>query len=135
MRPIHAAALSLTTALLLLGPPALAQDTTAGAPAAASQPVTVSPAEGNWGCIALVDNSKAGLLTVFQGSYGYASANFGSSASGTGDAQMGSDGVKFLNGSLTTVGITYGLVTTDQNGSDLLTLYTPDKPVLACTPR
>ena len=134
MRPIHAAAPSLM-ALLLLTAPAPAQDDTVAPPSQASQRVTVSPAEGNWGCIALVDNSKAGLLTVFQGSYGYASATFGSSASGTGDAQMGSDGLKFLNGNLTTVGITYGLVTVDQAGNDLLTLYTSDKPVLACTPR
>jgi hypothetical protein len=98
--------------------------------------VTVSPAEGNWGCIALVDNSKAGLLTVFAGAYGYASATFGSTASGTGSAQMGSDGVKFLDGNLTTVGITYGLVTLDQASStDVLTLYNPEKAVLSCTPR
>ncbi|HVY51239.1 MAG TPA: hypothetical protein VHA07_06705 [Devosia sp.] len=126
----------LLAALLLplLPVPALAQDQDVGPPSA-SAPVTVSPAEGNWGCIALIDNTKAGLLTVFAGSYGYASATFGSPASGTGDAQMGSDGVKFLDGNLTTVGITYGLVTLDQSGGDLLTLYTPDKPVLACTPR
>src|SRR3569833_1616627 len=103
MRPLLAA-----FALLLSAAPAFAQD---AAPPPA--PVTVSPAEGNWGCIALVDNTKAGLLTVFAGSYGYASATFGSTASGTGDAQMGSDGVKFLNGKLTTVGISYGLVTLD----------------------
>jgi hypothetical protein len=126
MRPLLAA-----LALLLTVAPALAQDAAPPPPA----PVTVSPAEGNWGCIALVDNSKAGLLTVFAGSYGYASATFGSTASGTGDAQMGSDGVKFLNGNLTTVGITYGLVTLDPNtNADVLTLYT-DKPVLACTAR
>lgn len=120
-------------ALLPLAAPALAQDDV-GPPQPA--PVTVSPAEGNWGCIALVDNSKAGLLTVFAGSYGYASANFGSTASGTGDAQMGSDGVKFLTGNIVAnAGITYGLVTLGQDGQDLLTLYTPDKPVLACTRR
>jgi hypothetical protein len=102
---------------------------------AAAQGVTVSPAEGNWGCIALVDNTKAGLLTVFAGSYGYASANFGSTASGTGNAEMGSDGLAFLDGNLTTVGINKGLVTFDANGNDVLTLYTPDKPVLSCTPR
>lgn len=105
-------------------------------PPTQQQPVTVSPAEGNWGCIALVDNSKAGLLTVFAGAYGYASATFGSTASGTGSAQMGSDGVKFLDGNLTTVGITYGLVTLDQASStDVLTLYNPEKAVLSCTPR
>src|SRR3569623_1156710 len=123
--------LILAAALALLASAASAQD----APPAPAAPVTVSPAEGNWGCIALVDNSKAGLLTVFQGSYGYASATFGSSASGTGDAQMGSDGLKFLNGNLTTVGITYGLVPVDQAGNAQLPLYTSDTPLLACTPR
>lgn len=122
--------LILAAALALLTTAAFAQD--APPPAA---PVTVSPAEGNWGCIALVDNTKAGLLTVFAGSYGYASATFGSTASGTGNAEMGSDGVKFLDGNLSTVGIGYGLVTTDQSGADVLTLYNPDKPVLSCTPR
>jgi|GEM_PF-2049113 len=125
--------LALTLALLLTASPVLAQDDDIAPPS--QQPVTVSPAEGNWGCIALIDNTKAGLLTIFAGSYGYASATFGSTASGSGDAQMGSDGVKFLTGNLTTVGITTGLVTFDANGNDVLTLYTPDKPVLNCTPR
>jgi hypothetical protein len=102
---------------------------------ASAQGVTVSPAEGNWGCIALVDSTKAGLLTVFAGSYGYASANFGSTASGTGNAEMGSDGIAFLDGNLTTVGIVKGLVTFDADGNDVLTLYNPDKAVLSCTPR
>src|SRR3569833_1595828 len=100
----------LAFGLILAASPAFAQCDDIAPP---TLPVTVSPAEGNWGCIALVDNTKAGLLTVFAGSYGYASATFGSTASGTGDAQMGSDGVKFLNGKLTTVGISYGLVTLD----------------------
>ncbi|MEO8758297.1 MAG: hypothetical protein ABI398_11180 [Devosia sp.] len=122
----------LTALLLSFVAPALAQDDTRPPP---PTPVTVSPAEGNWGCIALVDNTKAGLLTVFAGSYGYASANYGSTASGTGTATMGSDGVKFLDGNLTTVGINTGLVTFDANGGDILTLYNPDKAILACTPR
>ena len=123
--------LILAAVVALAVTPAFAQDT----PPAPAAPVTVSPAEGNWGCIALIDNTKAGLLTVFQGSYGYASSTFGSSASGTGNAEMGSDGVKFLDGNLSTVGIGYGLVTTDANGGDVLTLYNPDKAVLSCTPR
>jgi hypothetical protein len=123
--------LILAAAFALVATATFAQD----APPAPAAPVTVSPAEGNWGCIALLDNTKAGLLTVFQGSYGYASATFGSSASGTGNAEMGSDGVKFLDGNLSTVGIGYGLVTTDANGGDVLTLYNPDKAVLSCTPR
>jgi len=125
--------LRLALALILLSSPAFAQvdDTSAPAP----PPVTVSPAEGNWGCIALLDNTKAGLLTIFAGSYGYASATTGSAASGTGAATMGSDGVAFTDGNLTKVGILKGLVAFDAQGNDTLTLYTPDKPVLSCTPR
>jgi hypothetical protein len=124
----------LALGLTLAATPVFAQGNDITPPT--QQPVTDSPAEGNWGCIALVDNTKAGLLTVFAGSYGYASATFGSTASGTGNAQMGSDGVKFLDGNLTTVGITYGLVTLDQTSSvDVLTLYNPEKAVLSCTPR
>ena len=115
--------IALALSLVTLVSPALAQG------------VTVSPAEGNWGCIALVDNTKAGLLTIYAGSYAYASANFGSTASGTGNAEMGSDGVAFLDGNLTTVGIVKGLVTFDADGNDVLTLYNPEKPVLVCTPR
>jgi hypothetical protein len=96
---------------------------------------TVSPAEGNWGCIALVDNTKAGLLTIFAGSYGYASANFGSTASGVGSVELATDGVTFLDGNLTLVGITVGIVSFDAEGNDTLTLYTPVKPILACTRR
>jgi hypothetical protein len=118
----------LTLAFLLLATPAGAQDVPV-------QPVSVSPAEGNWGCIALIDNTKAGLLTIFAGSYGYASANFGSKASGTGNAKMGSDGVAFLDGTLTDVGIVTGIVTFDAAGNDTLTLNTAEKPVLVCTPR
>jgi hypothetical protein len=124
----------LALGLTLAATPVFAQGNDITPPT--QQPVTVSPAEGNWGCIALVDNTKAGLLTVFAGSYGYASATFGSTASGTGNAQMGSDGVKFLDGNLTTLGITSGLVTLDQTSSvDVLTLYNPEKAVLSCTPR
>lgn len=126
--------LALALGLLMLAAPALAQDDTPP-PQIDATPVSVSPAEGNWGCVALVDNTKAGLLTLFAGSYGYASATSGSTASGTGTAQMGSDGVKFLDGNLTIVGIVTGLVSFDADGKDLLTLYNPDKAVLACTPR
>ena len=123
----------LVLGLVLLATPVLAQDD--GAAPSQPAPVTVSPSEGNWGCIALIDSTKAGLLTIFAGSYGYASANTGSAASGMGTARMGSDGVAFLDGSLTTVGIEKGLVAFDAQGNDVLTLYTPDKPVLSCTPR
>jgi len=115
--------LILALSLLPFAAPALAQG------------FGTSPAEGNWGCIALVDNTKAGLLTIFAGSYGYASANFKSAASGTGNAEMGSDGVRFLDGNLPNVGIGYGLVSFDVDGRDILTLYNPEKPILVCRPR
>lgn len=118
--------------LIALTSPVFAQE---DVPPPQSTAVTVSPAEGNWGCIALVDDTKAGLLTIFNGSYGYASANFGSAASGTGEAQMGSDGVRFLNGNLTNVGIVTGIVALGDDGMDVLTLATAEKPILACKPR
>lgn len=91
--------------------------------------------EGNWACTALVDGSKAGILTIFAGSYGYASSTFGSPASGAGTARLASDGVTFLDGHLVTVGISTGLLTFDATGADVLTLYNPEKPVLSCVAR
>lgn len=96
----------------------------------------VSPAEGNWACIANIDNTKAGILTIFSGSYGYASANFGSKASGTGNVQLATDGATFLDGNLlTNAGINVALLSFDEQGRDVLTLFTPEKPVLTCRPR
>ena len=120
--------LAILIGLVGLALPAHAQDANTDA-------APLSPAEGNWGCIAMIDGTKAGLLTIFAGSYGYASANFGSSASGTGTAEMGFDGVRFIDGNLTVVGITTGLVSFDASGNDVLTLYNPEKAVLSCTPR
>lgn len=108
-------------ATLALAAPALAQ---------------VSPVEGNWGCRANIDGTKAGILTIYAGTYGYASANFASKASGTGNAQMYSDGVQFSDGSLVTgAGIEVGMLSFDGAGKDTLTLATKEKPVLTCTPR
>lgn len=95
-----------------------------------------SPAEGNWACIANIDGTKAGILTIFSGSYGYASANFGSKASGTGNVQLATDGATFLDGNLNAnAGINVALLSFDDQGRDVLTLYTPEKPVLTCRPR
>ncbi len=95
-----------------------------------------SPAEGNWACIANIDGARAGMLTIFSGSYGYASATFGSPASGTGNVQLATDGATFLDGNLlANAGITVALLSFDDQGRDVLTLYTPEKPVLTCRPR
>jgi len=96
----------------------------------------ISPAEGNWACTANIDSTKAGILTIFAGSYGYASANYGSAASGTGNAQLASDGVTFLDGNLVlNAGITTGLLSFDAQARDVLTLSTTEKPILTCRPR
>jgi hypothetical protein len=111
----------LAVALAVAATPAIAQ---------------VSAVEGNWACRANIDGTKAGILTIYAGSYGYASANFKSSASGTGNVQMYSDGVQFLDGTLVMgAGIEVGVMSFNTEGKDTLTLSTKDKPVLTCTPR
>lgn len=120
---------------------ALLLSVAAAAPATAAF-TPISPAEGNWACRALIDGTKAGILTIFAGSYGYASANFASKASGTGDVQLASDGATFLDGNLVVgAGITTALVSTNEQGQDVLTLYQPQpdgsplKPILICAAR
>ncbi|MDB5538749.1 MAG: hypothetical protein JWQ89_476 [Devosia sp.] len=103
---------------------------------AAAQSLTGAGAEGNWGCRAIIDGKRAGLLTIYAGSYGYASANYGSTASGTGTVEMASNGVTFLDGNLVAgAGITSAILGFDGAGKDVLQLYTAEKNVLTCTPR
>ncbi|MBK8086173.1 MAG: hypothetical protein IPK28_21410 [Devosia sp.] len=103
---------------------------------ASAQSLTGVGVEGNWGCRANIDGTRAGLLTIYAGSYGYASANFGSAASGTGTVEMASNGVTFLDGNLLTgAGITMAILAFDEQGRDVLQLYTPEKNVLTCTAR
>lgn len=103
---------------------------------AAAQSLTGVGVEGNWGCRANIDGTRAGLLTIYAGSYGYASANFGSTASGSGTAEMASNGVTFLDGNLVaSAGITNAILGFDDSGRDVLQLYTAEKNVLTCTPR
>lgn len=103
---------------------------------AAAQSLTGVGVEGNWGCRANIDGTRAGLLTIYAGSYGYASANYGSAASGSGNAEMASNGVTFLDGNLLAgAGIVNAILGFDDSGRDVLQLYTPEKNVLTCTPR
>ena len=116
-------------------PIALAALALLAAPAAA-QSLTGVGVEGNWGCRAIIDGARAGLLTIYAGSYGYASANFGSTASGSGTVEMASNGVTFLDGNLVAgAGITNAILGFDDAGRDVLQLYTAEKNVLTCTPR
>lgn len=103
---------------------------------AAAQSMTGVGVEGNWGCRANIDGTRAGLLTIYAGSYGYASANYGSTASGSGTVEMASNGVTFLDGNLVTgAGITSAILGFDAEGKDVLQLYTSEKNVLTCRPR
>jgi hypothetical protein len=103
---------------------------------AAAQSLTGVGVEGNWGCRANIDGTRAGLLTIYAGSYGYASVNFGSAASGTGTVEMASNGVTFMDGNLVAgAGITTAILAFDEQGRDVLQLYTAEKNVLTCTPR
>lgn len=107
--------------------------TAAPAPA---QSLTGVGVEGNWGCRANIDGTRAGLLTIYAGSYGYASANFGSAASGAGSAEMASNGVTFIDGNLVAgAGIVTAILGFDEAGLDVLQLYTAEKNVLTCRPR
>ncbi len=101
-----------------------------------SQTMSGVGVEGNWGCRANIDGTRAGLLTIYAGAYSYASANFGSSASGTGTVEMASNGVTFLDGNLVAgAGITSAILGFNDEGKDVLQLYTSEKNVLTCTPR
>jgi hypothetical protein len=103
---------------------------------ASAQTMSGVGVEGNWGCRANIDGTRAGLLTIYAGAYSYASANFGSAASGTGTAEMASNGVTFLDGNLVAgAGITTAILGFDEVGRDVLQLYTAEKNVLTCTPR
>ena len=100
-----------------------------------AQSLTGVGVEGNWGCRALIDGTRAGLLTIYAGSYGYASANFASKASGTGNAEMASNGVTFLDGNLMAgAGIVTAVLGFDDQGRDILQLNTVEKTVLVCRP-
>ena len=123
MRHPHLLVGTLLVALALLASPAHAQT------------LTGAGVEGNWGCRANIDGTRAGLLTIYAGSYGYASANYGSAASGTGSAELASNGLTFTDGNLLNVGIINGVLSFDDQGRDVLVLNNPEKPVLTCVPR
>jgi hypothetical protein len=106
------------------------------ATSANAQAMSGTGVEGNWGCRANIDGTRAGLLTIYAGSYGYASANFGSAASGSGTVEMASNGVTFIDGNMVAgAGITTAILGFNEAGKDVLQLYTADKNVLTCTPR
>jgi hypothetical protein len=98
------------------------------APAAAQQ------FQGNWFCTDGVQ--RAGLLTIYAGSYGFASKIFGDTASGTGSLVGYTDGVAFADGALkATLGIEAGRLVTADTGGILMRLESTGAIVMMCAPR
>lgn len=112
--------LRITTAiaaLLLLSAPALAQ-----------------AYSGNWAC--KVNGVKAGILTIYGQSYGFASSVFGDPSSGTGDLTPYTDGVGFTSGPLRDNGqIVAGRMVPDPTAGTALQLESSSAIVMLCLPR
>ena len=88
---------------------------------------------GNWGCIN--QEGRAGILTIYGSNYGYASATFGSTASGTGTITGYTDGVQFNDGPLrTNAGIVAGRIIEDPVNVTAMQLETESAVILMCTP-
>jgi hypothetical protein len=87
---------------------------------------------GNWGCRDATTN-HAGVLTIYGDVYGFASATFGDTASGTGTVAGYQDGVGFTDGPLKTAkGIEAGRIVPDPNAGVALQLETKDAIVMLC---
>ncbi|MEO5807747.1 hypothetical protein [Devosia sp.] len=99
-----------------------------------SAPAMAQAYTGNWGCKA--NGVKAGILTIYGNSYGFASAVFGDPASGTGELTPYTDGVGFNNGALMEKGsVVAGRIVTDANAVTALQLESATAIVMLCTPR
>lgn len=89
---------------------------------------------GNWDC-KNADNQRAGILTIYGGSYGYASATFGSTASGVGTVTAYTDGVGFNDGNLRkNAGVEAGRLVPGTVTGLMLQLETSQKVLLTCMP-
>lgn len=102
-------------------------------------PLLVAPAaaqqfQGNWVCSDGAERS--GLLTIYGGSYGFASKLFGDTASGTGGLTGYSDGVAFEDGALKAVlGVEVGRLVTADTGGILMRLESSSVVLMMCAPR
>ena len=103
--------------------------------AALAAPAYAQSFEGNWSCRDETA-SKAGILTIYGGVYGFASATFGDAASGTGSITGYQDGVGFNDGNLKTArNIQAGRVIPDPTHGVAIQLETSDAIAMLCTPR
>ena len=104
----------------------------AAATALLATPALAQSYVGNWGCRDSTTN-RAGILTIYGEVYGFASATFGDTASGTGTVTGYEDGVAFTDGPLKSVrGIEAGRIVPDPNVGVALQLETKDAIVMLC---
>lgn len=103
--------------------------------AALTSTVQAQNFEGNWSCRA-PDGTLAGLLTIYGGSYGYASPVRADPASGTGSLVGYTDGVRFTDGNLrTALGVEAGRLVTLDTGGIAIQLETSSAVLMLCIPR
>lgn len=102
--------------------------------ALSATPAFAQSFQGNWGC--RDDTSaKAGILTIYGGVYGFASATPGDKSSGTGTITGYQDGVQFNDGGLKDQrSIQAGRVVPDPNYGMALQLETANSIAMLCTP-
>jgi len=100
-----------------------------------SSPAFAQSYQGNWGCRD-TQAMKAGILTIYGQSYGFASTTFGDPSSGTGTITGYQDGVGFNDGPLrASRAIEAGRVIPDPTAGVAIQLETASAIVLLCTPR
>ena len=98
-------------------------------------PALAQSYQGNWACRD-AQALKAGILTIYGQSYGFASATFGDPSSGTGTVTGYQDGVGFNDGPLrASRAIEAGRVIPDPNTGIAIQLETNQAIVMLCTPR
>lgn len=102
---------------------------------AATLPAAAQSYQGNWSCRDATTN-RAGILTIYGESYGYASRVAGDPNSGTGTLTLYQDGVGFNDGNLRAkAGVQAGRIISDPANGVAVQLETKDAIVMMCTPR
>jgi hypothetical protein len=101
----------------------------------ATVPVAAQTYQGNWSCRDAT-TERAGILTLYGQSYGWASRVAGDPNSGTGTLTPYQDGVGFNDGNLRSkAGIQAGRLINDPTHGVAMQLETADAIVMMCTPR
>ncbi len=97
-------------------------------------PAAAQEYAGNWLCY---DGAgRIGLMTLYAGSYGFASRTFQDPASGTGSYTAYTDGAGLIDGNLRAkLGVEAARLVTATTGGVALQLETGSAVVMLCTPR